>query len=88
MQTDDGTVYLIQGHEDDEWLSPKPAKAVITDALFETTGLSSDDIDHIDAYVDPETLRAVVGEGDRETITFDIEGHEVTVTDDGDVTVA
>lgn len=88
MKTDDGTVYLIQGHEDDEWLSPKPAKAVITDALFDRTGLSSDDIDHIGAYVDPETLRAVVGEGEREAITFDIEGHEVTVTGDGDVTVA
>ena len=88
MQSDTGTVYLIQGGEDDEWLSPKPATAVITDALFERTGLSSDDIDHIDAYVDPETLRAVVGDGERETVTFDIEGHEVTVSDDGDVLVA
>lgn len=88
MQSDDGTVYMIQGHDEDEWLSPEPAEAVITNALFDATGLTSDDIDHISAYVDAAKLRAVVGDGSEDTITFDVEGNSVTVTADGDVTVA
>jgi len=87
MQSDEGTVYMIQGHDGEEWVSPKPAEAVITEALFEATGLTDDDIDHIGAYVDAATLRAVVGDGETETVTFDVEGNEVTVSADGDVTV-
>lgn len=87
MQSDEGTVYMIRGQED-KWVSPEPAEAVITDALLAATALTSDDIDHIDAYVDAAKLRAVVGDGDSDTVSFDVEGHEVTVTADGDVTVA
>ena len=88
MNSENGTVYLIQGQPDDEWLSPKPAEAVITDAVVEATGLTRDDIGHIDAYVDPEQVRAVVGDGKTDTITFAIEQFDVTVTAGGDVTVA
>jgi len=88
MQSDEGTVYMIQGHEDDEWVSPEPAEAVITEALFDATGLTSDDIGPIDTYVDASQLRAVVGDGSSDSITFDIEGNTVTVTATGDVTVA
>ena len=88
MKSENGTVYMIRGHGDDEWVSPEPAEAVISDALFDATELTADDIDYIGSYVDAAKLRAVVGDGDDETITFDVEGHEVTVTAGGDVTVA
>jgi len=87
MQSDSGTVYLIRGN-DDEWISPEPVEAVITESLVGATGLTSDDIGHVGDYVDAERLRAVVGDGDTDTITFDVEGHDVTVTADGDITVA
>jgi len=88
MKSDNGTVYMIRGHDEDEWVSPEPAEAVITEALFDATDLSDGDIDYIGSYVDAARLRAVVGDGDEETVTFDVEGNEVTVTAGGDVTVA
>ena len=88
MKSDNGTVYMIRGNEDDEWVSPEPAEAVITEALFDATDLTEDDIDYIGSYVDAAQLRAVVGDGDDDTITFDVEGNEITVTAGGDVTVA
>ena len=87
MKSDNGTVYMIRGHDEDEWVSPEPAEAVITEALFDATDLTDDDIDYIGAYVDAAKLRAVVGDGDDDSITFDVEGNEVTVTAGGDVTV-
>jgi len=88
MKSDNGTVYMIRGHDDDEWVSPEPAEAVITEALFDATELTENDIDYIGSYVDAAKLRAVVGDGDDDIITFDVEGNEVTVTAGGDVTVA
>ena len=87
MKSENGTVYMIRGHDDDEWVSPEPAEAVISDALFDATDLTADDIDYVGSYVDAAKLRAVLGDGDAEILTFDVEGHEVTVTADGDVTV-
>ena len=87
MKSENGTVYMIRGHDTDEWVSPEPAEAVITDALVDATALTADDIDYIGSYVDATKLRAVVGDGDDDTITFDVEGHEVTVRANGDVTV-
>jgi len=88
MNSENGTVYLIQGQADDEWLRPKPAEAVIVDAVVEETSLTREDVGHIDSYVDAESLRAVVGSGEEERLTFAIEDVEVTVTAGGDVTVA
>jgi len=88
MQSDEGTVYIIQGHDGDEWLSPEPAEAVITEAVFDATDLTSEDIDPVDTYVDTSELRAVVGDGRDDSITFDIEGNTVTVTAGGDVSIA
>lgn len=88
MKSENGTVYMIRGQDTDEWISPEPAEAVITEAVLEATDLTADDIDYIGSYVEAAKLRAVVGDGDDEAITFDVEGNEVTVTAAGDVTVA
>lgn len=88
MKSENGTVYMIRGQDTDEWVSPEPAEAVITEALFGATDLTADDIDYIGSYVEAAKLRAVVGDGDEESITFEVEGNEITVTATGDVTVA
>jgi len=85
MAPDDGTVYMIRGG-DDEWVSPAPAEAVIVEELAEQSDLAGEDLDELASYVDIDALDAVVN-GDEQRLTFTVEGHEVTVTADGDVTV-
>lgn len=92
MRSEEGTVYMIRGGTDhrgadDEWRSPAPADEIITEAIVETTDLATDDIDDIDSYVDADALRAVIGDGSDDEVTFDVEDHTVTVGHDGSVTV-
>ncbi len=71
----------------DDWVSPEPADEVIADAVIEATDLDADDIDALDTYVASASLRAVVGEGTTESLTFAVEGHDVTITADGEISV-
>lgn len=90
MSSEEGTVYMIRdrgGDGSDEWVSPEPASDVITDALVESTDLETDDIDALETYVDSESLRAVIVDETEESVTFTVEGHDVTVTTDGAVEV-
>jgi len=87
MGSDDGTVYMIRGGTEDEWVSPTPARDVIVEAVVDATALAADDIDDLDTYVDVDDLAAVL-DGTEEMLTFPVEGHDVTVTSDGDVHVA
>jgi hypothetical protein len=86
MNEADGTLYIIGDEGDDEWVSPEPADAVIRAAVTEATDLEADDLDDLDGYVERAALAAVIEGGDDE-VTFDVEGHEVTVSGDGDVSV-
>ncbi|WP_336336669.1 HalOD1 output domain-containing protein [Haloarcula brevis] len=90
MSSNDGTVYLLRNRtaeRSDGWVSPEPAGDVIADAVVGATDLDAADIDAIETYVDGESLRAVVTEGTTESLTFAVEGHDVTITADGDVAV-
>jgi hypothetical protein len=87
MNAADSTLYIIGDDGDDEWVSPEPADEVIRDAVVSATDLDADDVETVEAYVDGEALAAVVGEGDESDLIFDVEGHAVTVTSDGDVSV-
>jgi hypothetical protein len=90
MSSNEGTVYLLRNRAtegSDGWVSPEPASDVIADAVVEATELDVADIDAIETYVDSESLRAVVAEGTTESLTFTVEGHDVTITADGDVAV-
>jgi len=90
MSSDEGTVYMLRNRAtkgSDDWVSPEPASDVITDAVIEATDLGAGDIDALETYVDSESLRAVVTERTTESLTFAIEGHDVTITADGDVSV-
>ncbi|WP_340097898.1 HalOD1 output domain-containing protein [Salinibaculum salinum] len=86
MSSEDGEVYIMTGVGDEEWVSPTPAQTAITDAVTGATDLTEADIGDVETYVDLEELRAVLdgGSGD---LTFDVEGHDVTVTGDGDISV-
>ena len=55
MKSENGTVYMIRGH-DDEWVSPEPAEAVITEALLTATDFTDEDIDYIGSHVDAVKL--------------------------------
>lgn len=86
MSSDDGEVYIMTGAGDEEWVSPTPAQTAITDAVTDATDLIEEDIDDIDAYVDLGDLRAVL-DGVDDELTFTVEGHQVTVTETGDISV-
>ena len=90
MSSNEGTVYMLQNRAtegSDDWVSPEPAEDVIADAVLEATDLDADDIDELDTYVNINSLRAVVGERTTESLTFAVEGHDVTITADGEVSV-
>ncbi|GGM41241.1 HalOD1 output domain-containing protein [Haloarcula argentinensis] len=90
MSSNEGTVYMLRNRAtegSDDWVSPEPAGDVIADAVLEATDLDADDIDGLDTYVDSESLRAVVGERSTESLTFAVEGHDVTITADGEISV-
>lgn len=86
MSSEDGEVYIMTGAGDEEWVSPAPAQAAITDAISNATDLTEQDVDDIDTYVDLRDLRAVLDGGDGE-LTFTVEGHHVTITETGDISV-
>jgi hypothetical protein len=85
MDTDDDEPYVLR-QADDHWVSPVPVSRAVTDALADATALSTDDVDDLDSYVDPAALRTVL-DGEGESVTFAVEGHQVTVHGDGAVTV-
>jgi hypothetical protein len=86
MSSEDGEVYIMTGVGDEEWVSPTPAQAAITDAVTGATDLTEADISDIETYVDLDELRAVLA-GDDDTVTFTVEDHEITVTNTGDISV-
>ena len=86
MSSENGAVYMMSPSEDEGWVSPTPAQTAITDAVTAATALGDDDIDDLETYVDRQKLRAVL-DGDADDLTFEIEGHDVTVTGDGNIEV-
>jgi len=87
MSSEEQEVYIMQDDDDEEWVSPTPARAVITEAVTTQTDLGEDDLDEIDTYVDCDELRGVLAGEGAEAVTFTVEGHDVTVDSGGDVTV-
>jgi|GEM_PF-2440273 len=83
----DGDLYVFGDSDDGEWVSPRPAGDVVTELVTETTDLSEDDIDDLDAYVDRSELAAHLDGDPDEPLSFDVEGHEIVVDPDGTVDV-
>lgn len=86
MSSEEHEVYVMQGKEGDEWVSPTPVRIVIMDALTGTTDLDEGELDDLDEYVDLEDLESVLHEEDG-SLAFTVEGHDVTVYANGDVEI-
>ncbi len=86
MSPEEGEVYLMSEGDDGEWVSPTPADTAVRDAVAESTDLDADDLDDLDEYVDLDDLRDLLA-GDDGEITFEVEGHDVTITADGTIDV-
>ena len=68
------------------WVSPTPVSTAVVEAVTGATALDADDLDDLDSYVDRSDLRDVVSSGDG-SLTFAVEGHDVTVSADGSIRV-
>jgi hypothetical protein len=86
MSSDEGEVYIMREDGDEEWVSPTPARTAIADAVIAATELEEDDLEDIASDVDLTDLAAALEAGESHTLT--VEGHEVTVDPDGDISVA
>lgn len=74
--------------DDEGWVAPEPAEEVIVEEILAATDLSREDIEPLTEHVDFEQLATLLsGEGTDEPTTFSVEGHEITVSADGDVTI-
>lgn len=85
MSSEDGEVYIMRETDEDEWLSPRPARAAIVDAVASATDLDRDDLDDVDAYLDLAALERAIEAS--EPFQFSVEGHGVTVDPDGEISV-
>lgn len=81
-----GEIYIMQD-TDEEWVSPTPASEAIVDAVTSQTELEAGSLDDIDEYVDAESLRGLLEGDDDEPVTLNIEGHDVTIYEDGSIDV-
>lgn len=87
MSSETRGVYLMQDDEDDEWVRPIPAGVAVTEALGDQTDLDESEVETLDAYLDLDELRALLGEERTEPLTFEVEGHSVTIDGDGEITI-
>lgn len=91
MQTE-RTLYVFcsgdgNGGEGDEWLQPRPIERAVVDLVTGATGLTDDDLDDLDAYVDRSEVARVLDGDAGGSLTFAVEGHAVTVASDGTIDV-
>jgi hypothetical protein len=97
MGAEDGEVYILrpdeEAPEDEEesWVRPQPAGEAIVDAVAEAADADPEDFDDLAEYVDLDDLAALFGQSEDEDgpedVTFEMEGHEVTVHRSGDIDV-
>ena len=86
MSSEDGDVYIMREGDDGEWVSPRPALEVISEAIADSTDLDDGDLEDLESHVDMAALRGVLN-GDDGELAFEIEDVEVTVDGDGQVEV-
>lgn len=85
-----GELYVIPADVSDgeEWLQPRPVEELVVDAIVDATEYDADDLDPLAEYVEYESLASLFdGTDEAETVSFDVEGCEVTISAAGDVEV-
>lgn len=97
MSAQEGDVYILRSDEGSEsteseggWVSPRPASEVILESVVEHVDKTRDEFEELKEYVDLDDLATLFtsNEDADDTLSFDIEGHEVTVHRSGEVDVA
>lgn len=71
----------------EEWVSPTPVRVAISEAVVDATDLDTDDLDDLESYVAIDDLRALLDGDEEDALSFSVEGHEVTISEDGDIDV-
>ncbi|WP_436925938.1 HalOD1 output domain-containing protein [Halosimplex amylolyticum] len=72
----------------DGWVSPRPINEAVGTAVADVTDLEADNVEDADAYVDIEQIETLLDGGDdEESLTFSVEGHDVTIDGGGHVSV-
>jgi hypothetical protein len=84
MSPESEEVYIMQD-TDEEWVTPTPARAAITEALAAATELEESDLQEID--IDHSSLRKLLDGNDNGEQTFTVEGYDVTIDSSGNITV-
>lgn len=88
MSSEDDDVYIMsEGDQGEEWVSPTPVGTAVAEAVSETTDVEESDLDDLGSYVDIDDVRSLLAGEGGETLTFDIEGHDVTIHADGEIDV-
>lgn len=96
MSAETDAVYILrpsdEGETDDDaaWMRPEPVDEVVFDAVAEAAETDPEEFDALSAYVDYDELVAVLDgaeDGGDASITFTVEGCEVTLDAAGTVTV-
>ena len=76
------------GDDSEGWVSPRPIGEAVVSTVAAETDLEADDVDDVETYVDIADVAALLdAEGDTETLSFDVEGHDVIVDASGHVRV-
>jgi hypothetical protein len=86
MSSDNGDVYILRETDDEEWVSPTPARTAVAEAVTAATDLDDGDVDDIEAAVDFDALGTALADDEPYTVT--VAGHEVTVDPSGAIEVA
>lgn len=94
MSADYRGPYIIRDPESEAsddaeaWVAPEPAEEVIVADVLAATDLDRETVEPLSDYVDFDALYALLsGESDAASLTFEVEGHTVTITGDGAVAV-
>lgn len=94
MGAEEAEVYMLRPDEDvadggETWVSPEPASEVIVEEVAAAVDADPDDFDALDEYVDLDDLAELFEEetDEDESLTFEVERHEVTVSRNGDIDV-
>lgn len=89
MSSDNAEIYIMQDDEDQEgWVRPTRASVAILETVAAKTNSDRDHFDELESYLDLEELDAVLRSDEGNPYEFTIEGHDVMVAPDGEVTVS
>ena len=88
MSSENGEMYIMQDADDEEWVSPTPARQAVVEALAETTDVEAEAVEDLDAYLDPSSLQELLDGERSDPLTFTVEDHEVTIDGDGEISVS